>query len=204
MSVKFYNLASELDGLSETTKRAMEYTVTYAARVNQRRIYQTTKFTVLGDENDDLDELASEVISCINALSQGKIVKIVAKVGHYRHDEELPDVGDRRGYATLKFDALHCDRGGRIGIPFPKTTANEQTALDLFGDYVNEGTPESSNLGIVTWNSRDNPTALMTHCAQRLYDWRLHAGQPKLRDVNPTFNDAVGLGDDHAGDAEAS
>lgn len=204
MSVRLYSLATELDGLSESTRKACEYKVTYACLVGQRRIYQTTSFTVLGDENDDLDELASEIISCINALSQGKIVKIEAKIGHARNDEQLVDVGDRRGYATLRFDALNCDRSGTLGIPFPKTTANEQAAMDLFGDYVNEGTPESSKIGLVTWNSRDNPTALMTHAAQRLYKWQLHAGQPKLRNVNPTFNDAVGTGDNHIGGAEAS
>lgn len=204
MSVRLYQLASELNGMSEDTLMGMRFKVTYAALVGERRIYQTTHFTVLEDDAGDIWETAAQIISCINKFSQGKIVKVETVAGHYRHDEALVDVGDRRGYATFKFDTPNCDRSGVIGIPFPKPSTNEEEVFEAFGDYINEGTPGSSNLGLITWNSRDNPTALMAHPAERMYDYKYHAGVPKKRNVNPTFNDAVGVTDTHIGDAEAS
>jgi len=205
MSVRIFGLAPELTGLSETAMKSRTFQGLFAAYNGNthKRVYQRTEFTVVGDADDDLLEEASTVMAAICSLSDGKIVAFYEKLGLYRFNEELTDIGGDRRYGTFFLDTPNCDRTPKIFIPFIKETVSKADIETAMASFVSEVDPTASVLGAVTWNDRDAPTAIRTHCAEAVYGAKISIFDEKIRDPLAGFTDVLGLTDDEQGSVSA-
>ena len=203
MSIRLFSSAPELTGLSEGAMKTRTFILTVAAYNGntKKRVYQKTEYTVVGDADDDLLEEGATVAAMILSLSDGVPVSWCEKLGIYRFDEELVDIGGDRRYGSFFLDTVSCDRAPKVFIPFVKETVSKSDIETAMSSLVSGVDPTASVLGCVTWNDRDNPTAIRTHCAEAVYGAKISIFDEKVRDPISGFTDVLGVSDHHLGDA---
>ena len=149
MSIRLFGTAPELTGLAEGAMKTRTFILTVAAYNGntKKRVYQKCEYTVVGDADDDLLEEAATVAAMILSLSDGVPVSWTEKLGLYRFDEELVDIGGDRRYGSFFLDTPNCDRAPRVFIPFVKETVSKSDIETAMSSFISEVDPTASVLG---------------------------------------------------------
>ena len=121
MSVRVYSVAPELDGSSGSKLKAGRIKVTFAAFRNGRRVHKNSELSIVGTSDANLLANMVYAVEKLETMSQGKVVSIEMEMGHYRYDEQLPELAGEAAAAVCYAKTID-GKNMKVYIPFTRDT----------------------------------------------------------------------------------
>jgi len=138
MTIRIYSTTAELDGTLHKRKAArFELTIAVRRNTASKPVMKRCDFTVCGETDAAVEGFAVYFAQIVLANTDGKVIRFIKILGHYRQDEGIPIVPvNRSKYAVL---GVSPDPANEDGI--------EATNLNVFIPWWNGSVATLEGLG---------------------------------------------------------
>lgn len=201
MSLKVYSVAPELDGSTGSKLKAARVKLTLAAFRNGKRIYKNARLPILAETEAGLVTAMVSLIEKIESISVGKVVSVEMELGHYRYDEQLPELVGLSRTAWCNFETIDGHKL-KIVVPFAKPATDEQIEA-AFADFcATDETSKDGTVGYVRWDQ--GKTTLVTDQALMTTGGGVVKDEKTARAPKVAYVDAPGVSgaEPYLGDAD--
>lgn len=159
MTIRFYSFAPELDGTSDGKRFAGRFTLTLAAldKVCGKLRFRKTWFDVVGTTASAVLDHAVWLSEKIASMSDGVIMGMSQKLGHYRNDESPNVVASNIRQSGYVIASNGCEGTGvkvmtqKVLIPFVSEDVSRADLKALVGDK--SYTSGVGSLGKIYWTN---------------------------------------------------
>lgn len=161
MSIRYYVFAPELTGAENGSLKAAGFKALYGAldRICGKIRFRKQQFEVVGTSDLAVEQFAAHIVEQTDKLSEGVIMRLDKKLGHYRNDREpgvIPSNERQSGYLIVT-NGCQTDPNSprtmtqKIMVPFPKEDVSRADIKALAAQQTFGA--DTASFGKINWNN---------------------------------------------------